>query len=264
MGNYVTREDKLREYYRKQDEKEKAQWKKEHCTSKEEYAKYLIDPKWLNRRNYIFGLRGEVCMHCGKTHLLQVHHIRYTGKYPWLAPDDDLICLCNNCHKEAHNGSLDCDKIISEYNDKEDNKDIVLCFKGQNFLQELSAEDAISQYGKGVIKCCEGITKTSAGHIFKYAKVGKIKTEDKEVIAKSKPIKERIRDIVGITQSQLYGLKNKDLVSDYDFEFLDSIYEQKKLSPKQIYVLERISERTMQYKDYVVEEFRFGNLNKIK
>lgn len=249
----MTREQKINAWYNKKQEEERIKWKKEHCTSKAEYSSYLLNPKWLNRRNYIFGLRGEVCGNCGTTTLLQVHHIRYTGKYPWEAPDNDLICLCKECHTKAHNEDIDCDNIILEFNNLEDDKDRVLCFKNNNFLYELSTTEAVNSFGNGVIKCCDGINKTCKGYTFKYVKIGKIKTEDKQIVEKLKSIKERITDIVGINIDQLYELYNKGLILDFDFKFLNSVFRGKNLTHKQIKVLEQISERTKQYTSYEIE-----------
>lgn len=103
----------------KKQAKEKEVWLKEHCTTKEDYAEYLKDPQWLKRRSEIFELRGKKCMNCESTVFLHIHHIGYTGKYPWLAPDDDLICLCKACHNKAHSSYIDCGKLIREFKAKQ-------------------------------------------------------------------------------------------------------------------------------------------------
>ena len=88
-----------------------------------DYRDLLKDDRWQHRRLDIFYLRGKYCSNCKKkgTHKdsLNIHHIKHTG-LPWEAPDDDLICLCKDCHKNVHFhpeifSNEDCIKIIEEY-----------------------------------------------------------------------------------------------------------------------------------------------------
>jgi len=87
---WTKQQHKKRERLAEQQEKERIEWKKTHCTSKEEYVLYLLNKKWISRRNYILNLRGHNCMKCNSTIKLHVHHLKYTGKYPWEAPDEDF------------------------------------------------------------------------------------------------------------------------------------------------------------------------------
>lgn len=91
--------------------------------SQADYRDLLKDDRWKWRRLNILYLRGEYCTHCKKKITkkdpLNIHHIKYTG-LPWEAPDDDLICLCKECHKNVHFhpeifSNEDCIKIIEEY-----------------------------------------------------------------------------------------------------------------------------------------------------
>lgn len=78
-------------FYKRSSNDEYEKWKhiKNNATTKEEYSVYLKDYRWLNRKNYIKGIRGSVCMNCGKTYNLHIHHLRYYGKYPWEVEDSD-------------------------------------------------------------------------------------------------------------------------------------------------------------------------------
>lgn len=247
IDKYMYRENKIKQWRNDKQKEEQAEWKKKHCTSKAEYSRYLLDPRWLNRRNYIFGIRGEVCMNCDSTENLHVHHINYTEKYPWLAPDEDLICLCKDCHNLAHNNEINCAELIKEFDNREDNKDSVLCFKNNNFIAEMETTAAVEKFGKGVIKCCEGDQKTCKSHTFRYAKQGKKTTDNKEVIKKLKPLNERVYDIIKITDEKATTLYEEGLLNERDFRFISSIYSGTNLTSKQIYVLEQIAERTSQY-----------------
>lgn len=67
------------------------------------YAEKLKHPKWQKRRLEILEAHGFKCSTCqsgDKT--LHVHHRRYRkGAEPWEYGDDDLDCLCEDCHKET-------------------------------------------------------------------------------------------------------------------------------------------------------------------
>ena len=88
-----------------------------------EYEKQLETEMWYSKRYHILSLRGKQCMYCGSKNNLNIHHIKYTGM-AWEAPDDDLICLCSNCHSKVHDvydNSLTndlCRKLIIDFNDR--------------------------------------------------------------------------------------------------------------------------------------------------
>lgn len=69
------------------------------------YAAELADPRWKAKRKHILKRDEYACMFCDNTKNLHVHHIKYTGK-AWEAPDDDLITLCNACHKAVHKRNI--------------------------------------------------------------------------------------------------------------------------------------------------------------
>lgn len=66
------------------------------------YWKKLQDPRWQRRRLAIFTRDGFTCRDCGaKEKTLHVHHFQYLPKVePWDHPDELLITLCSDCHKE--------------------------------------------------------------------------------------------------------------------------------------------------------------------
>lgn len=72
------------------------------------YDNLLQDERWQNKRNEILQRDKHKCSYCGSDINLQVHH-KYYNKYPdgkkvtpWDYPNDALITLCNDCHKEVH------------------------------------------------------------------------------------------------------------------------------------------------------------------
>ena len=72
------------------------------------YDELLTRQEWYNFRNKIINDRGYVCEFCKKKHNLQVHHKLYYKKpdkekiEPWLYNMDEVLLLCDNCHKLAH------------------------------------------------------------------------------------------------------------------------------------------------------------------
>ncbi len=68
------------------------------------YAEKLRDPRWQRRRLDVMQNAGFACERCGTDAVtLNVHHIVYRrGAEPWDYDDDDLACLCEDCHDREH------------------------------------------------------------------------------------------------------------------------------------------------------------------
>jgi len=64
------------------------------------YKKYIQSEIWRSFRNRIFKKRGFKCELCDSKKNLQLHHITYEriGK----EDENDVIILCQECHKKAH------------------------------------------------------------------------------------------------------------------------------------------------------------------
>lgn len=68
------------------------------------YSQKLANNKWHKVRDAV-RIRDEyTCQKCGDTeHKQDVHHIQYLkGKEPWDSPMEDLITLCERCHRGEH------------------------------------------------------------------------------------------------------------------------------------------------------------------
>lgn len=65
------------------------------------YEEYINSDTWKNRRLKILKRDGFKCQNCGSPIQLEVHHLRYPSVYGE-EPDDDLITLCDNCHRSLH------------------------------------------------------------------------------------------------------------------------------------------------------------------
>jgi hypothetical protein len=66
------------------------------------YSEKLKDPRWQKRRLEILSKNEFACEVCGDDEeTLHVHHIIYHHKRdPWNYEDNELQCLCEQCHKE--------------------------------------------------------------------------------------------------------------------------------------------------------------------
>jgi 5-methylcytosine-specific restriction endonuclease McrA len=71
------------------------------------YDAYLQSPHWHKTRRAALRRAQYQCEHCSSTTALQVHHLSYgnLGK----EPPEDLMVLCDPCHKHAHDLTLDAD-----------------------------------------------------------------------------------------------------------------------------------------------------------
>jgi 5-methylcytosine-specific restriction endonuclease McrA len=66
-----------------------------------QYRRYLDSDEWKERRDKILWRDNYECQKCGSTVRLQVHHLEYADKFGD-EPDDALLTLCRNCHRQIH------------------------------------------------------------------------------------------------------------------------------------------------------------------
>ena len=86
--------------------------------TKEEYERLLKSDYW---RGYSYSLikeRNFTCEDCGRQFLnernkLQVHHLVYRDTNPWSYNPDEVVVLCEECHKKRH-GIIEPEPISSE------------------------------------------------------------------------------------------------------------------------------------------------------
>lgn len=75
------------------------------------YQDYLASSDWKQRRARILKRDNYQCKMCGTGMNLSVHHIRYPKEFG-KEPDDDLITVCDSCHKMIHDRGYDEDSIV--------------------------------------------------------------------------------------------------------------------------------------------------------
>mgnify|MGYP006276793303 CR=1 FL=1 len=67
------------------------------------YSQMLLTPEWDSKRKKILKRDGFKCRECGRSNVeLHVHHLKYGEKTAWDVPDDWLITLCDEHHKQEH------------------------------------------------------------------------------------------------------------------------------------------------------------------
>lgn len=70
-------------------------------TQKEWYRTiYLVSDHWKSLRQAAFAAHGRKCHDCGKSGILDVHHLNYKAIYD--VEVSDLQILCRKCHKKEH------------------------------------------------------------------------------------------------------------------------------------------------------------------
>ena len=68
------------------------------------YQKYLLSKAWKAKAAKRMRMDDHRCVRCGSAKNLAVHHITYDRLF--CEPMDDLITVCNNCHKKIHENDL--------------------------------------------------------------------------------------------------------------------------------------------------------------
>jgi 5-methylcytosine-specific restriction endonuclease McrA len=73
------------------------------------YQNKLKDKRWKIKREIILKMRKYRCEICKSKENLQIHHRKYIfnmskNKFvdPWEYEEDDLLVLCESCHKRGH------------------------------------------------------------------------------------------------------------------------------------------------------------------
>ena len=75
--------------------------------TKEEYKKLLQSDYWKGYSYSLIKERNFTCEDCGRQfynerNKLQVHHLVYRDVNPWSYNPDEVVVLCEECHKKRH------------------------------------------------------------------------------------------------------------------------------------------------------------------
>lgn len=66
------------------------------------YQDFLKTPYWTATATYIKS-KYKKCIYCGSSTNLQVHHKTYKKHGDEINHEEDLLCVCDECHKRLHN-----------------------------------------------------------------------------------------------------------------------------------------------------------------
>ncbi|MEG1950846.1 MAG: HNH endonuclease [Odoribacter sp.] len=82
------------------------------------YIEELKDPRWQRKRLEVMQADKFTCQMCFRSDKpLNVHHKKYIKGYKaWEYETNELITLCEDCHKKVHREEkkMECMKIIFE------------------------------------------------------------------------------------------------------------------------------------------------------
>lgn len=67
---------------------------------KKAYNDYLHSYEWRTKRKLALEFYGRNCCLCSSTHSIQVHHRNYKNLFK--ENMEDLILLCESCHRNFH------------------------------------------------------------------------------------------------------------------------------------------------------------------
>ncbi len=75
--------------------------------TREEYERLLQSDYWKGYSYSLIKERNFTCEDCGRSfpnerNKLQVHHLVYRDAYPWSYKPEELIVLCEDCHRKRH------------------------------------------------------------------------------------------------------------------------------------------------------------------
>jgi len=84
-----------------------------------DYYQKLKDPRWQKKRLEVFERDGFACSFCQNDETeLQAHHLSYEfGKDPWDYPEEELMTLCKDCHRQISGGQKLAKKAIQSATD---------------------------------------------------------------------------------------------------------------------------------------------------
>ena len=80
--------------------------------NREEYERLLQSDYWKGYSYSLIKERNFTCQDCGRRfenerNKLQVHHLVYRDANPWSYKPEELIVLCEECHKKRHGIIID-------------------------------------------------------------------------------------------------------------------------------------------------------------
>ena len=85
--------------------------------TREEYTEKLKDPRWQRKRLEVLVRDEWTCTVCfEKEQTLHVHHRCYIPDLnPWDYPEESLVTLCEDCHRQEHESKTLDDRLVAAF-----------------------------------------------------------------------------------------------------------------------------------------------------
>ena len=82
----------------------------------QEYLDYLSSDKWKQKRIKIAEQRNYTCELCNKVcnNIFHIHHLTY--EHLGYEEDDELMFLCEECHKNIHDKCISLSRVLARRN----------------------------------------------------------------------------------------------------------------------------------------------------
>lgn len=94
--------------------------------TREEYESLLKSEYWKGYSYSLIKERNFTCEDCGKQfpnerNKLQVHHLLYRDVKPWSYQPNEVVVLCEECHKKRHGIVDESNQHVQDFRDERDN-----------------------------------------------------------------------------------------------------------------------------------------------
>jgi 5-methylcytosine-specific restriction endonuclease McrA len=104
MSKFLAKQNRKKKRKKKLKLKLPGNRRKITAQQKAQYHKYLNSAQWKEKRKFALEFYGNRCALCGNRYDLEIHHRTYKNIFK--EPMEDLMILCETCHKHHHKGQI--------------------------------------------------------------------------------------------------------------------------------------------------------------
>lgn len=117
----------------------------------QEYLDYLSSDKWKEKRVKIAEKRNYTCELCMKIcdKSFHIHHLTY--EHLGYESDDELMFLCEECHKNIHDKCISLSRVLARRNKNRINKQQDLINKSKS--KSNPYRKRLKQLNREIMKC---------------------------------------------------------------------------------------------------------------
>lgn len=101
---YPLKKKKLRIRKRRSEKYKKSERKEREYKKRipKKYNLYIKSEFWRLRKNKYYKNHKRLCVICFSSNYCDLHHIVYENSEFGFEKDENLVCLCRDCHEEYH------------------------------------------------------------------------------------------------------------------------------------------------------------------